>query len=225
MPYRDLNTPAPSFKLCKNGKNCAPLPKAKLHSPKGFNYTSPSHRPNRSKKEKLDHGCIQKDNRFTGNVCLEKDAKGQCIMEAADSYCMTNTPPCAAEKERCPVQLVFIEGKPNLRFCVTPGKPGYVVPFSSPTDAQKEAEKACKDWKTRRVSHPTKEGKTKPRWPRSFFPRKYPKVVEDARSAHPEKGLWGKPGLGETPPKAPFNPVPALFGAGVAVFLLSQLKK
>jgi hypothetical protein len=86
------------------------------------------------------------------------------------------------------VQLVFINGQPNLRFCETLKKPGYLVPVNSPEEADALARKACAAW-------PNKLKKTV-EWPGEFFQKNAPGIVESAREAHP-KSPWGTPGLGD----------------------------
>lgn len=49
-------------------------------------------------------------------------------------------------RQSCPVQLVFVEGVPHLRFCYATGKPGPLVRATSPADAQKIAESTCACW-------------------------------------------------------------------------------
>lgn len=60
--------------------------------------------------------------------------------------------PCAQERKGCPVQLVFQNGQPHLRFCkkAGSGKPGHLVPVSSADEAQRLAADACKCWKRNR---------------------------------------------------------------------------
>ena len=48
---------------------------------------------------------------------------------------------------RCPVQLLWVKGKPRLRFCRTPGAPGFIVKVSDPDEALEIAHKACACWK------------------------------------------------------------------------------
>ena len=123
-------------------------------------------------------------------------------------------PPCGEEKARCPVQLIWIKGVPNLRFCIEPKKPGYIVPVKDPDKAQRLSTRACRQWKDELGTkpHPTKEGKTVPDWPKRFFDRNYPKIKKMAVEAHPmltgQETPWG-PGLGEQER----SPLPFLFGA------------
>lgn len=54
--------------------------------------------------------------------------------------------PCNTLSKRCPVQLVFAEGQPTLRFCRTKGQPGFVKPISSAAEAVKISSAACHHW-------------------------------------------------------------------------------
>ncbi len=54
--------------------------------------------------------------------------------------------PCNTLSKRCPVQLVFAEGQPTLRFCRSKGEPGYVQPISSAAEAVKISGEACRHW-------------------------------------------------------------------------------
>lgn len=129
--------------------------------------------------------------------------------------------PCAEEKARCPVQLIWLKGVPNLRFCITPKEPGYIVPVKDPDKAHNLAARACKEWKNElgEKPHPKKKGKMVPDWPKRFFDRNYPKIKELAVEAHPmltgQETPWG-PGLGQAEPEQrPFSPA-VLIGAVVA---------
>lgn len=160
------------------------VPSVNVHYRDDFNYTTPSAQPPRSAKEKRAYGCEEIGKKFTGRT------KGGTPDTVCKNYRST---PCGSEsspRASCPVQLVWVRGKPNLRFCVEPAKPGYLVPVEDPIQAQAYATKACASW-------PHKP-KVRPEWPKDFFKKKARFVVEDAEEAYP-KTPYGEPGLGETP--------------------------
>lgn len=78
---------------------------------------------------------------YTTGRSVKVDKKGRTKVQ--------QTPPCATSRETCPVQLIFDEGTPKLRFCKKAGnkKPGYTVRVSNAEEAQKIAESACACWK------------------------------------------------------------------------------
>lgn len=162
------------------------LPSVRLHQRVGFNYTTPSSQPPRSAADRRRYGCEEiswtdskgkKKKKFTGRL---EDGR-------PDTFCKPTSKPCG-ERASCPVQLVWVKGQANLRFCVEPGKPGFLVPVASSREAQKLAKKACANWPHK----PT----TKVQWPKDFFSKNAPEVVEAARRARPDSP-WGGPGLGE----------------------------
>lgn len=207
---KDRKLGAP-FKLCGPGdKDCArergaPLPSVNFKLDPEFSYTTLTARPPRSAKERREHGCEeQPKGRFTGRL---KDG-------TPDNYCGVTSPPCGSPKEArssCPVQLTFVKGKPNLRFCVKPGAPGYLVPVSSPGEAEKLARRACAEW-------PNKMAKV---WPDEFFQKKAPFIVQEAERSYP-KSPWGTPGLGEI--QKP-NPIWLAVGLAMGVTAAALIKK
>jgi hypothetical protein len=205
-----------------------------------FEYTSPSALPRRSAEEKRDHGCIedwktvQKGKRkgekywgFTGKYCRQwedpdekEPKKKRCVpgKEVPDPYCGSTTPPCSAERLGCPVQLIYLRGKPHLRFCQQKNERGYVVPVSSAEQAQRKAAKACKNWKRlQRIEVGVDpDGKAiteiEPSPPR-FFERNAPDIVAQAKKTLPATG-----GLAQAPKSIPIivpilSVLPLLFAA------------
>ena len=162
-------------------------------------------------KKKKTKGCIP-----IPDVKLHDRKDFNYTSPNADPEKMGSNPPCGDEKARCPVQLVFIKGKPNLRFCREPRKPGYLVPVKDPEAAQRLAKRACAEWSVKYAPKTWKKRsgemvtKDLPRWPKRFFDRKAPFIKKKSS------------GLGET---QHFNPIPVLLGTGVAVFLISKLKR
>ena len=60
-------------------------------------------------------------------------------------------------KGSCPVQWIWKNGKPALRFCSAKGKPGRVIPVTDAADALAKARKLCAEWnqkKTKRARLP-----------------------------------------------------------------------
>jgi hypothetical protein len=60
--------------------------------------------------------------------------------------------PCPTARKACPIQLVFRDGKPNLRLCLAQKKPGPLVPVDNPRDALARSQQLCACWE--------KEGKS-----------------------------------------------------------------
>jgi len=210
---------------------------------KGFQYTSPSVLPKRGKADKRERGCIEKMRTvkkkdgteeqqldFTGDYCSEwknpnePDKRKRVCKKGKnipDPYCKGDTSPCSA-RASCPVQLIFLRGKPHLRFCQTTGERGYAIPISSPEEGQARAKEACENWKrlkTWKAKDPKtgKERKYYEEPPPKFFERNAPKIVEDAKRALPETG-----GLAG-PPSLPILILPALIMA--PLFLVAWVRR
>lgn len=187
------------------------LPKIHVSRPRpGFRYTSPTAIPPRSAAERREHGCEEteyktkagkKASKFTGRI----EATG-----LPDPFCKNPTTPCGdpkAPRALCPVQLIWLRGKPHLRLCVEPGAPGHTVPVKSPSEAQRLAEEACKGW-------PKRPTTTAIEWPKRYFEKHAPELVTRAKRARP-KSPWG-PGLGE-PPRTGAGGFLAALAAGTVV--------
>lgn len=217
---------APAHTLCV-GTDCdgAPLPTTIYASPSDFTHTTTSHHPKHSKEERIKRKCIynEKKKDFTGQRCVT-EKEGECLEQIYDTYCKPKDDPCVTTRKGCPVQFIFVEGKPTLRFCTEPKKPGHIVPVDSPEEAQRLAEEACKDWK---------RGK---KWSPTFFKRKAPQVVKAAKKSHP-KSPWGPglgqppaapelpPGMPQVPAQASMSPMIPLVGAFGAAVLFALSKK
>lgn len=201
---------AKSYVLCAPGdRSCqgAHLPSVSVDIRPGFRYTSGTAVPPRTASARRARGCEENPKgHFTGRLTGGKP----------DAFCKAQSDPCGDPKNPrtgCPVQLVFIEGAPNLRFCEKPGEPGYLVPVDSPEHAEKIARKACEKW-------PNKP-KASVSWPPGFFQKNAAGlVVEPARKAHP-KSPWGSPGLGAVAvDQKPFGSALWLAGGTALGFLL-----
>lgn len=138
------------------------------------------------------------DDRFSGYL---KTASGERVY---DTRCKgTYTKPCG-DRASCPVQLVWLDGKPNLRFCDTQGQPGNLVPVKDVDEAVAYANKACEAWPVKMRGSNI--------WPKDFWEKNAPDVIRDARGAYPKGGPGGggQPGLGEgreaLVPPAPRSP-------------------
>jgi hypothetical protein len=156
------------------------MPKVGIHFREGFDYTTPSAHPPRTAQDRRNYGCEESNKRFTGRL---KDGR-------LDSYCKITSPPCE-DRAGCPVQLVWVKGKPHLRFCIEPKKPGFLVPVGSPEEADKLSRKACRAW--------PRQPEGKKGWPKGYFEKNAPEIVEAARAGYPESP-WGTPGLGADRP-------------------------
>lgn len=78
--------------------------------------------------------------------------EGQQVEPIRDWRCgPQDTKPCQASSKEgrrsCPVQLVWRDGSPYLRFCTETNKPGHLVAVDNPRDAQGLAARACAQWK------------------------------------------------------------------------------
>jgi hypothetical protein len=144
-------------------KTSAPEPKSYTapRDPKGgqvrvehedfdFTYTTPSARKQHSKAAQREMGCEWKTKQY---VSKKGKRRGQVVEKQVPAdfsreECLDAATPCATARTLCPVQFVWKGGKPALRFCLKSGnkKPGWLVPVSSPQEAQKLAEGACACW-------------------------------------------------------------------------------
>lgn len=162
----------------------------------GFSYTTPSAIPKRSAEMKRQYMCRPGQTPGVDCGCEEKPKKkGQFTgrvfpIEAGvtDSFCK-KTDPCHAARVACPVQAIWIGGKPFLRFCTEVNRPGWIIPAPSVKEAQRIARKACAKW-------PHKP-KIKVEWPKGFFEKNAPEMVEMAQKTSPESPFG--PGLGQAP--------------------------
>jgi hypothetical protein len=57
-------------------------------------------------------------------------------------------------KGSCPVQWIWKNGKPALRFCTAKGKPGRVIPVTDAADALQKARKLCAEWDQKKTKRP-----------------------------------------------------------------------
>jgi len=195
----------PSYLLCIEGdEGCEAgksLPRVGSVIRDDFTYTTPSAQVPRSAKDRRAYGCTEHDvknpktkevkRKFTGR--LGPDNAPGLPEGTPDTYCKTTSKPCG-DRASCPVQLVWVKGQPNLRFCRDQGEPGWLVPVSSAREAQELAEQACKEWPRPKKKVP---------WPKDFFAKKAPFVKDTAERTYPKRGKqkktaspWVQPGLG-----------------------------
>lgn len=131
---------------------------------KDFNYTTPSAineasplKPSTPTVRMEERGCkwktvrvVGKKGKNKGKVSLKK------VVTDKRPECQKSAPPCARAKntktgkveprKTCPVQLFWRYGKPFVRFCQTPNKPGFIKQVSSVEEAVKLSTKACQEW-------------------------------------------------------------------------------
>jgi hypothetical protein len=132
------------------------------------------------------------EKKFTGgrcpgesNVCPEDD-------QVYDVRCKGKDDPCGSDRSTCPVQLVWVEGKPNLRFCIRKNQPGYLVPVKNVKEAMEISGKACSKWPYQLGAQERAEGSEEEGWDPEFFDKNAPDVRQKARAAYPAwKGLGG----------------------------------
>jgi len=218
-----------SFPICLGSEpgTCRPgmikLRKVTVTPRPGFNYTTPSAIPKRSPDMKRQFMCKPGDTPGVDCGCEEKPGKkgtftGRVFPLKAgitDSFCK-KADPCSSARVACPVQAIWIGGKPFLRFCTEMKKPGYVVPAPSVREAQKLARKACAKW-------PNKP-KIKVEWPKGFFEKNAPDMVEMARKGRPDSP-WGTPGLGQAPTRKAATMSPLVPLSAVLAIVVSALAR
>jgi hypothetical protein len=159
------------------------------------------------------------EKKFNGKRC-RSGPREACTDTVYDSFCAgSNSDPCGSPRATCPVQLVWIDGKPNLRFCKEQGKPGYMVPVPDVKEAMRVSEAACAKWPyklgvTERADGSEGEGG----WDPEFFDKNAPDILKTSSTAYPDKG-----GLGgvRRPRKQRGNP--AWLAAGVAMGVMAAV--
>lgn len=132
---------------------------------------------------------------FTGKRCPE--GKGNECSERVQVYderCKGKSDPCGQDRATCPVQLVWVKGKPNLRFCIRKKQPGYLVPVKNVDDAMRISDAACKKWPYQLGTQEKAEGSEEEGWDPEFFDKNAPDVLVQAREAYPASGGLGQIG-------------------------------
>ena len=140
----------------------ADVPNIRTADPESYAFTSPSALLPRSAPEKRAHGCDTRLNK-KGKPVFSGKRNG-----IVDSFSKGNEKPCSEARKACPVQLVWREGKPHLRFCRLVGKPGYLVPVDSPEQAHQLSKKACSTWGN---------------WPKDFFGNEMEDIAAIAKAS------------------------------------------
>ncbi|MCP4243508.1 MAG: hypothetical protein GY772_23380 [bacterium] len=143
---------------------------------------------------KRQHATAGKEAR--GAVAEKADTRFTGYLEdgSYDTRCKESIGKPCSDRVSCPVQLVWVDGKPNLRFCNEQGEPGNLVGVTDPAQATAYAKDACKDWPNKVKAVNT--------WPDKFWENKAPQVIKDAKRSWPKGGPGGKgrKGLGDAPP-------------------------
>jgi hypothetical protein len=131
------------------------------------------------------------EKKFNGKRC-RSGPREACKDTVYDAFCAGSSDPCGSPRSTCPVQLVWVDGKPNLRFCRELGKPGHLVPVSNISEAMKISDAACAKWPYKlgvvdRADGTEGEGG----WDPEFFDKHAPEVLERAKRAYPESAGFG----------------------------------
>lgn len=158
------------------------------------------------------------EKRFSGERCRSGKPDETCKDKSYDAFCAGhNVEPCNSPRSTCPVQLVWVEGKPNLRFCKVQGEPGHMVAVSDVREAMAVSEEACRDWPYKLGVVERADGsETKGGWDPEFFERNAPEVVQRARKSYPQRS-----GLGQAP--RPASGSPLFLVGGTVLGLLAAL--
>jgi len=155
------------------------------------------------------------EKKFTGGRCPPGKSTCSADEQVFDELCRAkSTKPCESDRSTCPVQLVWVKGKPNLRFCMKKDEPGYLVPVNSVREALKLSDTACERWPYKLGAQLKTEGSEEEGWDASFFNKHAPNVISAARSAYPERE-----GLGGVSRKRRGNPV--WLAAGIAMGVMA----
>ena len=167
----------------------------------GFRFTTPSANPKTGAKLKREIGCVHNGKKFTGQRCADGSSSCGPDNQVYDNRCKpTGKPACELDKKKgqrktCPVQFVWVEGKPNLRFCLESDNPGYLVPVANVSEAMRISEEACAKWpyklKPKRKDTDEEDEKKEPKttsrgWPPGFFDINAPQIRSAAQSAYPQ---------------------------------------
>lgn len=158
----------------------------------------------------------KKDKKFTGQRCAAPRKDGSCAPgdEVYDADCKGAGDPCGSSRSTCPVQLVWVDGKPNLRFCKAKKEPGYLVPVRNVAEAMQISDEACAKWPYKLGAQVSSGGEDEDSWDADFFDKNAPQIPKVARSAYPQSG-----GLGNMPRRGN----PAWIAAGVAMGVMAAV--
>jgi hypothetical protein len=134
------------------------------------------------------------EKQFTGGRCPGGSNVCPESVQIYDERCKSATKPCGSARATCPVQLVWVKGKPNLRFCMEAKKPGYLVPVRDVEHAMKLSDEACQKWPYQLGVQAKAEGSEEEGWDADFFDRNAPQIPVLAKEAYPESGGLGRLG-------------------------------
>lgn len=116
-------------------------------NPPGYSYTSSSVYEQWDKAKKKAEGC-----RTAVTTAVVKKGKhaGKVVKKTINidprPQCQVFSPPCKQSRATCPVQLIWVNGQPNLRFCGQTNRRAPSVPVSSPAQANDLARSLCSCW-------------------------------------------------------------------------------
>lgn len=161
--------------------------------------------------------------RFTGKRCLSGKPDASCRDKAYDAFCQgSSVDPCASPRATCPVQLVWVDGRPNLRFCKERGKPGYLVKVKNVAEAMQISKEACDKWPYKLGTVERADGSEQDAgWDPEFFNRNAPQVLSRSRADYPEREGLG--GFIEPRGPSPRKGNPAWLAAGVAMGVMAAV--
>lgn len=170
-----------------------------------------------AKGAKVEHSPEKK---FNGKRC-RSGPREACKDAVYDAFCAgTNSDPCGSPRATCPVQLVWVNGKPNLRFCREQGKPGYLVPAPDVKEAMRISDAACEKWPYKLGVVERADGtESDAGWDPEFFDKHAPEVLDVSKAAYPDRG-----GLGGVPRRRRLGrPNPAWLAAGLAMGVMAAV--
>ena len=166
---------------------------------------------------------------FTGMRCRTKLKKGeQCTDKVYDAFCWgSDSKPCGSARSTCPVQLVWVDGKPNLRFCKQLGEPGYLVPVKDVKEAMKISTDACAQWPYKLGTVEKTEGDEGEGggWDPEFFDRNAPEILKKAKKAYPKRGGLGQVAPAQRRPQGLGSPLWLMGGAALGLLASGLMRR
>jgi hypothetical protein len=167
------------------------------------------------------HTKIEKS--FTGGRCPGKSNVCPENVQVYDERCKAKGKPCESDRATCPVQLVWVKGKPNLRFCLKQKEPGYLVPVKNVREAMQISDEACRKWPYQLGVQEQAEGSEEEGWDSKFFDKNAPNIPTLARQAYPGSGGLGRLPRPQQPPQRG-NPIWLAIGLAMGLAGAALLK-